>query len=310
MARTYDIPYFDAHCDTLTCTGDSPLRENGGHLDLLRLHRYRTAGQVFAIFADGAKYPGEDAWRVCRHYYERFQSETERNRDLVAVCRTGEDARRAAEEGKVAAFLSIEGAELLGCAVKRLEEAERWGVRLINLTWNHANAIAGSHMDEPERGLSPLGRRFVKEMENRHILPDVSHLSERAFWDLAEMAEKPIVASHSDAKAVSPHSRNLTDEQIKAVIRSGGFIGLNAYTEFVGGKADTDALLAHAEHMLSLGAEDTLGFGSDWDGCDTLAAGLTGVQDMPRIYEELLRRNYSETLVRKIFYGNLLRVLA
>ena len=160
------------------------------------------------------------------------------------------------------------------------------------------------------RGLTAHGRDFVREMERRSILPDVSHLSERAFWDLMELTEKPVAASHSDAKALSPHPRNLTDEQIKALIQRKGFIGLNYYTEFVGGDGTMEALIAHAEHILSLGGEDVLGLGGDWDGCGSLAAGLRGVEDMPRLYEALLRRNYKEELLKKIFYGNLLRLLS
>lgn len=306
----FDIPYFDAHCDTLTCTGGSPLRENSGHLDLERLRAYRTAGQFFAVFADSAKQRPEEYFPTCRRFYERFCAEMEKNADAVMQCRTGEDIETAFRQHKVAAILSIEGSEHIDCAVEKLETAAQWGIRAINITWNHANLNSGSNIEEPERGLSANGRAFVREAEKHRILMDVSHLSEPGFWDLMEISERPVIASHSDAKALCPHPRNLTDAQIRALVDKRGFIGLNYYTEFVGGKKDLDALIAHAEHMLSLGAEDVLGLGADWDGCDNLAAGLSGVQDMPLLYEALYRRNYSETLLHKIFSGNLVRVLS
>ena len=310
MKTLSEIPFFDAHCDTLTCTGDSPLRQNGGHLDLERLDRYKTAGQLFAIFVDSAGKTEEECFAACCRYYERFRSELAKNADIAMQCRTGEDIKIAFREHKAAAVLSIEGSEILNCDVEKLALAEQWGVRAVNLTWNHANLNSGSNVEETERGLSANGRAFVKEAEKRRILMDVSHLSERGFWDLMDIAERPVIASHSNAKALCPHSRNLTDAQLRALIANKGFIGLNYYTAFVGGKADMDALVAHAEHMLALGAEDVLGLGGDWDGCDSLAAGLTGVQDMSLFYEALYRRNYSEELLDKIFSGNLVRVLS
>ena len=310
MKTLSEIPFFDAHCDTLTCTGDSPLRENTGHLDLQRLNAYKTGGQLFAIFVDSAGKTAEDCFAACCRCYERFRSELAKNADIAMQCRTGEDIRIAFREHKVAAVLSIEGSEILNCDAEKLALAEQWGVRAVNLTWNHANLNSGSNVEETERGLSANGRAFVREAEKRRILMDVSHVSEQGFWDLMEIAERPVIASHSDAKALCPHSRNLTDAQIKALIENKGFIGLNYYTAFVGGRMDMDALVAHAEHMLALGAEDILGLGGDWDGCDSLAAGLTGVQDMPMFYEALYRRNYSDALLGKLFSGNLVRVLS
>ena len=178
--------------------------------------------------------------------------------------------------------------------------------------WNGAyypNAISGTNAQEPERGLSDIGRNFVREAQKRNILMDVSHLSEKGFWDLVDITSAPIIASHSNAKALCPHSRNLTDEQIKAIVATKGFVGLNFYSLFVGERADMDELIAHVEHFWDLGAENILGLGGDWDGCDSLAGGFSGIQDMPKLYEALYRRNHSEKLLHKLFCGNLLHVL-
>lgn len=173
--------------------------------------------------------------------------------------------------GKAAAFLAVEGAELLGCDPGRLEQAAADGVVAINLTWNHANALSGSHCDEPSRGLSVIGREFVSKMEELHILVDVSHLSEAGFWDVAEMARRPFLASHSNTKFVWDHTRNLTDEQIAAIIKNQGVIGLNFYTEFVGGSRDLDMVRAHLDHILELG------------GVASVALGATGTDAIPSL---------------------------
>lgn len=303
------IPYFDAHCDTISRRNLVSLREYEGQLDLKRLSAFSRAGQIFAIFANSAALPEEQWFAECRRQRERFAAEMAANGDMVTHCRTAEEAKRAFAAGKVAAFLSIEGAELLNCDPALLKTAEEWGVRAVNLTWNNPNAVSGTNCKETERGLSEIGRAFVKEAEKRNIRLDVSHVSDRGFWDLMEIAEKPVIASHSNCRALCGHSRNLTDEQIRALQKNSGFAGLNVYTAFVGEKADMDELVAHVEHFWEIGGEDLVGLGGDWDGCESLAGGLTGVQDLERLYEALLRRNHSEVLLEKLFMGNLLRVL-
>ena len=304
-----EIPYFDAHCDTLSRKSCPPLRENGGQLDLRRLRAFSKAGQLFAVFADASLLPRQALLPEFRRQARRFFDETERNADLVDRCRTRADAEAAFAAGRTAAFLSVEGAELLDCDPGRLEEAEQLGVRAVNLTWNNPNRLSGANRLEAERGLSPVGRDFVREAGRRNILVDVSHLSERGFWDLMDVTERPVLASHSCAKALCPHPRNLTDEQFRALRETGGFVGMNLYTDFIGGDGSLDAVVAHIEHFWELDGEDTLGLGGDWDGCDSLAGGFAGIQDLPRLYEALRRKNYGEALLNKFFCGNLLQKL-
>ena len=303
------IPYFDAHCDTISRRNMQTLRRYEGQLDLERLAAFSKAGQIFAIFANSANLPQEQWLAECTRQREIFVREMAANADLVMHCRTAAEAEAAFAAGKVAAFLSVEGAELLNCDPALLKTAEEWGVRAVNLTWNNPNAISGTNCRESERGLSDIGRAFVKEAEKRNIRIDVSHVSDRGFWDLMEIAQKPVIASHSNCRAICGHSRNLTDEQIRALAKNGGFAGLNVYSAFVGAKGSMDELVAHVEHFWEIGGEEIVGLGGDWDGCDSLAGGLTGVQDLVKLYEALLRRNYSEVLLEKLFVGNLLRVL-
>ena len=184
----------------------------------------------------------------------------------------------------------------------------QWGVRLLNPVWNRANVLSGTNAEDPERGLSAKGRDFIRALEEYGIYPDVSHLSDAGFWDLVHIARRPIVASHSNARAVCPHRRNLTDDQFRAIRDSGGVVGLNLYLHFVG-QPTMDALVAHVEHFLALDGEKTLCLGGDLDGCEALAAGMTGMQDVPRLYEALKARGYSDALLEDIFWNNLRRLI-
>lgn len=308
------ISVFDAHCDTISrCWREyEGLDRNTGMISLERTAGFCRYCQFFALWtAEGyTGYPvGGDAVERAYHALLRcFKDQMARNRANIVQCRTAQEAERAHCQGKAAAFLAVEGAELLGCDPARLEEAAAEGVAAINLTWNHANALSGAHADQPERGLSAAGRLFVEKMEQLHILVDVSHLSEAGFWDVAEIARRPILASHSNAKSVCDHTRNLTDRQITAIIKNQGVIGLNFYRSFVGGSQDLNAVRAHLDHILALGGVECAALGGDWDGCDTIED-LPAIDSLPRLYEHLLRHGYKETVIQGLFYNNLMRVV-
>lgn len=308
------ICVFDAHCDTISrCWREyEGLDRNAGMVSLERTAGFERYCQFFALWtADGfTGYPlGQDSVERAYHTLLRcFKAQMACNSDKIIQCRTARDVECAHRQGKAAAFLTVEGAELLGCDPSRLDEAAAAGVVAINLTWNRANALSGAHADQPERGLSTIGRRFVGKMEDLHILVDVSHLSEAGFWDVAELARRPFIASHSNAKSVWDHTRNLTDGQINAIIKNQGVIGLNFYEDFVGGTRDLDALRAHLDHILGLGGAANIALGGDWDGCDTIAA-LPSIDRLEDFYEYLLCHGYHETVVRDLFYNNLMRVV-
>lgn len=308
---THPIPLFDAHCDTvLLCGRDGrSLRENPGHLDLRRLGRYAKAAQVFALFVDGGDYPREVTWLQCRSLHEVFLSELEKNSDLVTFCPGGRGIRQANEAGKIAALLSIEGGELLRCEPEKLETAAQWGVRSINVTWNHRNDLAGSHTDHPEQGLTDLGRAWIQESQRLGILADVSHLSDAAFWDIMEMTGQPVIATHSNSRAVCGHTRNLTDDMFQAICQTGGVAGLNFYTGFVGGRHSMEDVIRHVDHFMELGGAKHLALGADLDGCDELAGGMKGAEDMPMLWNALKTHGYDDATLEDIFYNNLLRVM-
>ena len=309
------IPVFDAHCDTIMrCfeQKDAHFSGTGGHWDLDRMGDLSPLAQFFALFWDS-----EDQKRLGRTsqwyfdgYYAVFQRELERLNGALSFCRTGAEAEAAFARKQGAAFLSVEGGELLDGSLCRLEEAYEKGVRAVNLTWNHANNLSGSHCDEPERGLSGQGKAFVRRMQRLGMLVDVSHLSDPGFWDVVEMAEKPIMASHSNSRTTYFHTRNLTDEQFTAIIENCGIVGINLCTAFLGEEpVKEDHIFAHLEHFLDLGGEHTLALGGDWDGISHGPVGYNGIWDWEKLYEGMLRRNYSETLIHGIFFDNLMRVV-
>ena len=302
---------FDGHCDTiLRCYLEGGgLRRQAGHLDLERRRGKGRWAQFFATFGSPEDMPGRSLWEVFLEEYALFRSEMDANADLVAFCRTGEEARAAFAAGKTAAFLSAEGAELLDCDPDKLRLAHRMGVRIVNITWNHPNALSGTNAEEPDRGLSEQGRAFVKTMGELGMLVDVSHLSDPGFWDVMEITDRPVVATHSNARAIFPHPRNLTDAQFTAIINTNGVAGLNMYAGFLGDDPDFDTVVSHLEHFLALGGENNVSMGGDWDGITRMPRGMSGIQDMEKLYEHLLRRNYSESLLEKVFYSNLMRVV-
>ena len=304
------IPVFDGHCDTLSrcLAAGEGFWENTGQLDLKRAGIFRPYAQFFAVYADCAR-PGPPPWERFLAQEGLFRREMERWRDRVVHCRTAREAEQAAREGRAAAFLSVEGAELLECSPERLEQAWGMGVRAVNLTWNRANALSGSHRDRPEQGLTPLGRRFVRRMGELGVLADVSHLSQAGFWDVLEETGGPVMASHSDSAGVFFHTRNLTDGQFTAIIKCRGVAGLNLYPPFLGEGAGLEDVVAHLEHFLALGGEESVALGGDWDGVDRLPRGVEDVRGWQLLYEELARRNYPRTLLEKLFYSNMMRIV-
>lgn len=303
---------FDGHCDTIMrCYRYGyGLRENSGNLDLKRTRSFGRYGQFFALFGEEVVENRVKLGEVLQAEYEIFRKEIAKNDDWAVFCRTGAEAEQAFAQKKTAAFLSIEGADMIGCTLEGLEQAFEMGVRAINLTWNHANILCGTTEEEPQRGLSPEGKAFARRMQELGMLVDVSHMSDAAFWDVAELATKPFVATHSNARALCGHVRNVTDDMFKAIAAHNGTVGINMYRTFLGEPTTVDTVVAHIEHFLSLGGEKNVAMGGDLDGCyDEMPDGIVGVEHIEKIYNRLLQRNLSQSLVDALFFDNFMRVV-
>ena len=304
------FPVFDAHCDTayeLLRTG-ALLGANDCHISLERMERIPGSAQFFAFWtADpGAKEPPEQLFRAM---YDELIRQFSLFSGRIRLCRTADDAKAAAEEGRTAAFLSIEGAEAISCDPGKLELAYEQGVRMIAPCWNAPNALTGSIVSGG--GLTAQGREFVRRAQKLGILLDVSHISEKAFWDLCDITEKPFVASHSNSRAVCRHVRNLTDEQFKALCQIGGTAGLNLYGAFLkdDGPVTLEDVWRHIEHFLELGGEGHIALGGDLDGCSVLPESFTGVDSYELLAQWLEKKHLPAATIEHIFSESLLKVV-
>ena len=334
-----DHALIDLHCDTLTAFMDEagqddilaalsdPARREGAaarlaarvreadtlddpahHLALSKLPQGVRWCQCFAIFLPDGLSP-EDALAYYRLHQQSFVRQMEKFSRRVVPCRTAGDIERAWAQGKTAALLTVENGSALAGRLERVEQLARDEVRMVTLTWNGENELGSGNVTD--HGLSGFGREAVSELERQGILVDVSHLNDRGFDDLLSVVQKPFVASHSNARAVCGHRRNLTDGQIREMVDRRCLIGLNYYNAFLrddGQVAGLDDLFRHVEHFLALGAEDCLALGSDFDGAD-LPPCLDGPDKAAGLYGYFLDRGLSPALAEKILWKNALEFL-
>ena len=163
--------------------------------------------------------------------------------------------------------------------------------------------------DDLVLNMTAYGRDFLQRMEELSIYVDVSHLSDAGFWDVVRLSRRPVVASHSNSRAVCPHRRNLTDDMFRAIRDSGGVAGLNYYQHFVGDDPTMEGLVRHVEHFLELDGERSLCLGGDMDGCELLAGGMRGLEDVPLLWQALADRGYPQSLLEDLFWNNLRRLI-
>ena len=291
----------DAHCDTLSHLVSGGTLENAA-ITPERLAAGGVSLQVFALFATYGR--GIEP-------YEKARRMLSAAGEFPVPVLTG--ALPAALPDAPTGVFSIEGGEILQGSLERFAEFDAAArVRMIALTWNFENEIGRPAKNGPEGGLKPFGLSLVREMNRKGVLCDVSHLNEAGFWDVIEHSTLPPVASHSNARALCEHTRNLTEAQIRAVIEKKGYIGVNFYSAFLanGRAATLEDVYRHVDAILQLGGEDVVGFGSDFDGIDAWPEGLANPADFPALLNFLAARGgYAPEVLEKIAGGNLFRVL-
>lgn len=303
----------DTHCDTVTKIMEKRenLYANKSHIDIERLSEAGSYVQFFAAFIEPV-YCQAYAMKRAIQIFDKYFEQLEIYKDSITSCCNYSDIMNAIKNKKVAAVLSIEGGDALQGDLSALRVFYRLGVRSICLTWNHRNEIADGVADAASGGgLTPFGRDVVKEMNRLGMIVDVSHLAEKGFWDVVDTSKAPIIASHSNAKKICGHRRNLTDEQIMALKDNGGVMGINLCPGFLNdsGKAALKDIIAHIEYIEGLSGPDHIGLGADFDGIDETPEGVEGVQHMERILNELQKLNYSQEVIEKLAGGNFLRVI-
>ena len=296
----------DLHCDTLTAPGqDCSLDDPCHQFALSKVPRGVRWCQCCAIFIPD-ELRGDDAVAYYDRHRDSFQRQMDALSDKVLTCRTAADIEAAWAAGKTAAVLTVENGSALAGRLDRVELLARDGVRMVTLTWNGENELGSGN--QTDRGLTAFGRQAVRELERAGILVDASHLNDRGFAGLLDTAQRPFVASHSNARAVCPHRRNLTDGQIREMADRGCLIGLNFFQDFLrpGDRpAGLDDLWRHVEHFLELGAERCLALGSDADGAD-LPPGLDSPRGFAGLYQYFLDRGLSREQAEGILWKNAL----
>lgn len=302
----------DAHCDTLTvlpeqnrCLGGLTSR---GHLDLPRLKLGGVKVQFFAAFIapDYKHAPLKRALELVDSFYReisKYPTEIQLVKNLNEIVQT-------CRAGKIAALLTVEGGECLEGSIDVLYKLYALGVRGLTLTWNNRNELGNGVNAQETTGLTAFGLNVVAELNHLGVLVDVSHLSEEGFRDVMQYSRQPVIASHSNCRAICNHPRNLSDEQIRLLAANGGVIGITFVSAFLGGdKPSLKEVLNHIDHAAAVGGIDCVGLGSDFDGTGGLALGLEDCSCWPVLTAGLIDRGYCDSDVKKIMGGNFLRVI-
>lgn len=281
----------DTHCDTLYMRALQP--EQAPSVTREAMQAGGVSVQTCTLFAGPAGPKG--------HPYEKAMAQVAAWERLRREGWKRVDSPLEAAEGEHAIMMSLEGGEILEDQLSRVQAFRDLGARLIALTWNNENLIASPAKGGSKEGIKPFGWEVLKEMARLHVAADTSHLNERGFWDLIERHVHPPMASHSCCARLHPHFRNLTDEQLKALIARGGWVGINFYPAFLtDGEAYVADIVRHIDHVVQMGGAKNVGFGSDFDGIERTPVDCAGPQDFPKIIEALRALGYPEETVRGV----------
>jgi membrane dipeptidase len=305
----------DAHCDTLGHAtayiySRRDLTEWGerGHLDLPRMRAGGINAQIFACFP-GVERLSANATSGALQRVEALYDLIKRAPDQVTLVQTADDLARLTPDGPIGGILGLEGVEALDGQMSLFRIFQRLGVRNIGLTWDPRNAAADGAGAGTSFGLTPFGRELVEACNEMGVMVDVSHLNAAGLEDVLAISNKPFIASHSNARALFDHPRNLTDAQIRAIADKGGVIGATFVTFFLTAhpeQATLDDLLNHIDHLVNVGGIEHVGIGSDYDGCTTPPE-LDSGEKYPALTAGLLRRGYAPDDIRKILGENFRR---
>lgn len=307
----------DCHCDTLTelYNKNASLYENEQHFDIKRQIALGGGLQFCAIYVptEVFRYQGGLRYTLCllNKYNQEIKKLHENGIDVLQV-RTAEDAGNVLKH-KAATLLAIEEGGAIDGSLEALRCLYELGVRAMTLTWSNRNDIAdGINEEATGSGLTIFGKQVVAEMNRLGMLVDVSHISTAGFWSVIETSTKPIIATHSNAKSLCPHPRNLNDEQIKALAQNGGLAGITFAGQFLEEdwrNACIESVYKHIDYMLNLiGNDDHIGFGSDFDGISHPPYNIQGVQDYKPLIE-YLSKYYSDETINKITHQNVINLL-
>ena len=307
------MKFIDLHCDTaskLYYGKGKKLKKNNFSVDIDRLKKGQAMVQFFALFI--AKNHWENLFSTCDEMLDNLLKELKENEKEISLALSYDDVINNNIDEGLSGIITIEEGEALMGDMKNLYYFYNKGVRLITLTWNFENSIGYPNLDEESmsKGLKDFGINLVSEMNRLGVMIDVSHLSDRGFYDVAKYSEKPFVASHSNARAMKNHRRNLTDPMIKVLGEKGGVMGINFASSFLGEspKATLDDMVRHIKHIKNIGGIDVIALGSDFDGIDNEIE-IKDVSEMNKLSFKLEKEGFSYDDIEKIFHKNALRII-
>ncbi|WP_251859864.1 dipeptidase [Clostridium sp. Marseille-Q2269] len=314
----------DLHCDTLyalknkkTCSNENikineneDLYTNSLSVDIEKLKKANSLAQFFAIYVslDETKTPLKTALDML----DLFHNQLEKYSNHIELAKNYNDIDRNVSKDKISALLAIEEGGVLEGDLYSLRNFYRLGVRLITLTWNFPNEIGFPNCNKEfmNKGLTSFGLEVIEEMNKLKMIIDVSHLSDGGFYDVVKHSKYPFVASHSNARAVTDHPRNLSDHMIKTLSNKGGVMGINFERTFLGEseKGKVSEMVYHIKHVKNVGGIDVLGVGSDFDGIQ-IPSEIKFSHDINKLIYALQNEGFHESEIEKILYKNTLRVI-
>ncbi|MDH4419898.1 diguanylate cyclase [Bacillus sp. AFS054943] len=307
-----EMKIFDAHCDVLfqlwSAKGKKDFRNDSQlHITFEQLKKRKGSIQCFAVYVpETVAYEKrfEAALQMIDIFYNEILS-----LPGVKFIQTKEDINRLKQD-EIGALLTLEGCEAIGKDTMKLRLFYRLGVRSFGLTWNYANLLADGALETRGAGLTTFGQHVVQELNMLHLWTDVSHLNERSFWDVIEIATNPI-ASHSNCYKLCQHPRNLNDEQIRALIKKNSMIGVTFVPQFLTSErqAHITDIVRHIEHICSLGGEGNIGFGSDFDGILETVVDVSVYRDYENVMNELYK-HYAASTVERFLYDNFVEYIS
>lgn len=295
----------DLHCDTLYKSVQNKISFSDKSLEV-SLDNNMNRLQCYAVWIPD-ELNGEQAEQLFNVAYSKLEEQC--NANNINLINNFSVMRKSIFSHNSSAIFTVENSKALNGEIKNVKRLADCGVKMMTLTWNAHNDVGdGSDVDNAN-GITEFGKIVVSEMESNNIVVDISHASDKLFYDVAEISKRPFVASHSNSRAITNHKRNLTDEQFKIIVERKGLVGINFHNEFLSHnpkKAKMTDILRHVDHLLEFGGENCLCFGSDFDGC-TLPKDIKGSSSMQQIFDMFLKHKYSESLINKIFYENALK---
>lgn len=304
----------DLHSDTifqLWKTRDHNLLDNPArHIDLKRLKKADSLVQCFALFNDELYPDTFVSWLEFVDFYKTLLAE---NADMANLILNYDDIERTRSEGMVGVMMTVEDARLCLNDLDRLNIMHDLGVRMVSLCWNGETCFCYPNSSDPVQhgwGLKPLGREAVERINDLHMVFDVSHLNRGGTLEALSISKQPVIASHSNARAVTEQQRNLTDEEIRGIANSGGVIGINFCPEFLSsdGEADFEKTEKHIAYLAKVGGDGVVALGTDFDGFHHPHQGVHEVSEMPLLAEALRRMGHKESFIEGLYYKNALRV--